>query len=103
MHVELRLCLSKKFEIEANVERYLPHTSDDDDTRYRPRQEIEEARKRDPVKILAEQLRQVGILTDDLDEEIRGEARQVVDRATDEVDSAPYPGTEDFYQHVYAP
>lgn len=89
--------------IEANVERYLPHTSDDDDTRYRPRQEIEEARKRDPVKILAEQLRQVGILTDDLDEEIRGEARQVVDRATDEVDSAPYPGTEDFYQHVYAP
>jgi 2-oxoisovalerate dehydrogenase E1 component alpha subunit len=88
--------------IEASVERYLPHTSDDDDTRYRSRQEIEEARKRDPVKILADQLRQIGALSDELDQEIRQDARQTVDHATDQVDSAPYPGTEDFYKHVYA-
>ena len=34
--------------IEAHVERYLPHTSDDDDTRYRPPEELEEARKPRP-------------------------------------------------------
>lgn len=88
--------------IEANVERYLPHTSDDDDTRYRSREEIEEARKRDPVKILSEQLRQIGELSEELDQEIHREARQTVDEATDEVDSAPYPGAEDFFEHVYA-
>ena len=88
--------------IEASVERYLPHTSDDDDTRYRPSEEIEEARKRDPVKILADQLRQIGALSEDLDQEIHQEARQIVDEATDEVDSAPYPGTEEFFKHVYA-
>ncbi|MDP6454183.1 MAG: thiamine pyrophosphate-dependent dehydrogenase E1 component subunit alpha [SAR202 cluster bacterium] len=89
--------------IEASVERYLPHTSDDDDTRYRAPEEIEEARKRDPVKILAEQLQQIGALSDDLDKEIHLEARKAVDEATDQVDSAPYPGIEDFYEHVYAP
>jgi 2-oxoisovalerate dehydrogenase E1 component alpha subunit len=89
--------------IEASVERYLPHTSDDDDTLYRSREELEEARKRDPVKILADQLRQIDALSDDLDDEIHKEARQVVDEATEQVDSAPYPGTDDFYEHVYAP
>ncbi|MDP6512291.1 MAG: thiamine pyrophosphate-dependent enzyme, partial [SAR202 cluster bacterium] len=66
-------------------------------------EEIEEARKRDPVKILAEQLQQIGALSDDLDKEIHLEARKAVDEATDQVDSAPYPGIEDFYEHVYAP
>ena len=42
--------------VETMVERYLPHTSDDDDSRYRLREDIEEARKRDPVKILGQQL-----------------------------------------------
>ena len=32
--------------IEAQVERYLPHTSDDDDSIYRSAQEIEEAKKK---------------------------------------------------------
>ena len=36
--------------IEARVERYLPHTSDDDDRRYRSLDEIKEARKRDPYR-----------------------------------------------------
>ena len=88
--------------IAASVERYLPHTSDDADPRYRPSEEIEEARKRDPVKILADQLRQIGALSEDLDQEIHQEARQIVDEATDEVDSAPFPGTEEFFKHVYA-
>ena len=88
--------------IEARVERYLPHTSDDDDTRYRPREEIAEARKRDPLTIFAAQLRQTGLLTDELDERLRAAARAAVNRATDEVESAPYPGVEDFYERVYA-
>ena len=88
--------------IEARVERYLPHTSDDDDTRYRPRAEIEEARKRDPLTIFSAQLRQTGLLTDDLDARLRAEAAAAVNRATDETESAPYPGVEDFYKRVYA-
>ncbi len=88
--------------IEAHVERYLPHTSDDDDTRYRSSEEIEEARKRDPLIALSSQLRDSGLLTDDADNEFRAEATRIVNEATDTVESAPYPGVDDFGEHVYA-
>ena len=84
------------------VERYLPHTSDDDDSRYRPPQELEEAKKRDPLKILSSQLTELGSLSPELDAEYLAEARRVVDEATDHVEGAPYPGTEGFHDHVYA-
>ena len=88
--------------IEAHVERYLPHTSDDDDTRYRPREEMEEARKRDPLKILSDQLRDLGVLTDDIEQDFQSEARTTVNQATDTVESAPYPQPTHFHKHVYA-
>ena len=87
--------------IEAHVERYLPHTSDDDDTRYRAAEEIEEARNRDPLLVLSGQLKAAGVLTDDLDGEFRAEAMRIVNEATDAVESAPYPEVDDFDEHVY--
>ena len=87
--------------IEAQVERYLPHTSDDDDSRYRPRADIEEARKRDPLKLLKKRLMATGGLTDEADQTFVADARREVDEATDFADAAPYPGTESFYDHVY--
>ena len=77
--------------IEAHVERYLPHTSDDDDTRYRPREELEEARKRDPLKILSDQLRAIGVLTDQIQDDFQTEARTIVNHATDTVESPHTP------------
>jgi len=38
--------------IEARTYRYMPNTSNDDDTRYRERDEVEEWRQRDPVALL---------------------------------------------------
>ena len=87
--------------IEAHVERYLPHTSDDDDTRYRPPEELEEARKRDPLKILAAQLRESGTLSDEMDDAFQSEARRIVNEATDIVESAPYPSAQGFDLGVY--
>ena len=88
--------------IEAMVERYLPHTSDDDDSRYRSREEIEEARRRDPLRILKERMTEIDALTEEMDQSIHQEARREVDEATDLVDALPYPGTEDFHRHVYS-
>ena len=88
--------------IEAMVERYLPHTSDDDDRRYRAREEIEEARKRDPLKILARQLTKLGLLDEELDKKLHDDARREINEATDFVEAASYPGTQDFYDHVYS-
>ena len=89
--------------IEAVVERYLPHTSDDDDTRYRPREEIEEAKKNDPLRILKDQLESVDALSKQLDEEIRETANRAINEATDTAEAAPYADPAGFYDNLYAP
>ena len=88
--------------VEAMVERYLPHTSDDDDSRYRSKEELERARRRDPLELLRERLMGMGVLDDERDREIVAAARVTVDEATDYAEEAPYPGTDDFFEHVYA-
>ena len=88
--------------IEAMVERHLPHTSDDDDRKYRDAEEIEEARKRDPLAILKERLEGLGALSEDADKGLHDAARREVNEATDFAEAAPYPDTDGFYDHVYA-
>ena len=85
------------------VERYLPHTTDDDDSRYRAREELEEARKRDPLVLLRDQLMAAVLLTDETDRRFGEAARREVNAATDAVEAAPYPDTDGFFEHVYAP
>ena len=89
--------------IEAMVERYLPHTSDDDDSRYRSKEELEEARKRDPLRLLRDLLVGDGTLTGEMDENIRQEAKREVNEATELAESAPYPDSGGFSDHVCAP
>ena len=88
--------------VEAMVERYLPHTSDDDDRRYRAAEEIEEARKRDPLKILKERLEEVGALSEATDQQFHADAKSQVNDATEFAESAAYPSVDGFYDHVYA-
>ena len=88
--------------VEFDVERYLPHTSDDDDTVYRDREEIEEARKRDPLEKLRGLLTAAGALTEERDAEMRRAARAEVDAATDAAEAAPFPDAADFLRHVTA-
>ncbi len=49
--------------LEMMVERFMPHTTDDDDRRYRPEGEVERAKERDPVITLRRTLIEEGILT----------------------------------------
>ena len=88
--------------IEARVERYLPHTSDDDDTRYRSEEELSLARLHDPLSLLRVRLTAAGLLSTAQDEEMRSDAMRQVNEATEYVESAPYPSTDTFGSHVYA-
>ena len=87
--------------IEARVERYLPHTSDDDDTRYRSEEELSQARLHDPLALLHDRLMAAGVLSAQQDEEMRSDAMRQVNEATDYVETAPYPSTHTFGDHVY--
>ena len=87
--------------VELDVERYLPHTSDDDDSVYRAPEEIAEARKRDPLLKLRGLLSGVGLLSDERDEELRDSARAEVDAATDAAEAAPFPPDDDVFKRVF--
>jgi len=88
--------------IEANLERYLPHTSDDDDSIYRDPAEIEEAKKRDPLILLKTQLLKDNLISQSEDDIIRDEARRLVDEATEAAENADYPDISEFDKHVYS-
>ncbi len=88
--------------LEMSVERLMPHTTDDDDRRYRSPEELEEARTRDPKATLRKYLLETGHLTESEDERLHAEARAQVDRATESAEAAPFPDPSTFYKHLYA-
>ena len=87
--------------VEFDVERYLPHTSDDDDAVYRTREEIMAARERDPLKKLQALLLSSGLIDDKSDTIIQGKAKGIVNEATEFAEAAPYPTPEDLFDHLY--
>jgi 2-oxoisovalerate dehydrogenase E1 component alpha subunit len=87
--------------IEAKTYRFFPHTSDDDDRTYRTREEVEEAKHRDPLHLFEHYLRTHGILEKDRVEEIAAEIKADVDRQIDEAWSAPDPDPDSLLRHLY--
>ncbi len=83
--------------VEAVVERFLPHTSDDDP------EDLEGIRDLDPIPATEKILRASGTLDDALDEEIKSLAQKIVNQATEDAENAPFPEPQDFYEQVYAP
>ncbi|WCN36873.1 thiamine pyrophosphate-dependent dehydrogenase E1 component subunit alpha [Aneurinibacillus uraniidurans] len=88
--------------IEAVTYRLVPHSSDDDDRAYRSREEVEDAKKKDPLLRFASYLREVGLLDDATEKEIGERVAHEVDEATEYAENAPYPAPEDTLRHVYA-
>lgn len=86
--------------VELRVERLLPHTTDDDHTRYRSQEDIERMRDLDPLPITESLLKRHGILDVATDEEFKEWARQAVDDATDASETLPFPQIADMYTGV---
>ena len=89
--------------IETKVERLLPHTSNDDDTRYRSREELDRIRQqRDPVPLFRKRLLSEGVLSDELLARISAGIAAEVDEAQRSATAAPAPLPADTLKHVYA-
>jgi 2-oxoisovalerate dehydrogenase E1 component alpha subunit len=87
--------------VELIVERYLPHTSDDDDSVYRDRAEIDEARKHDPLGKLRALLEGEGLLTAERADDLLRAAQAEVDAATDAAEAAPFPPDDDVLERLF--
>jgi 2-oxoisovalerate dehydrogenase E1 component alpha subunit len=88
--------------IEARLYRLAPHTSDDDERRYRSEAEIAEARQHDPLPRYERALRARGVLNDTLLAEIRERVAREMAEAERFAEASPPPRPEDATLHVYA-
>jgi len=88
--------------IEAKTYRLVPHTSDDDDRRYRSREEVEEWSKKDPISRFQTYLEEQNLLDEKTQDELAKKAAQEVDDATEYAENAPLPDPETALRHVFA-
>jgi 2-oxoisovalerate dehydrogenase E1 component alpha subunit len=88
--------------IEANVPRLTPHSSDDDDRRYRPESEREEARSRDPIDVFRTYLFSHNLVSDAGLASMRARVEATVADAYTQAEAAAEPEPETAFDHVYA-
>ncbi|UTL71217.1 3-methyl-2-oxobutanoate dehydrogenase subunit alpha [Bacillus halotolerans] len=88
--------------IETISYRLTPHSSDDDDSSYRGREEVEEAKKSDPLFTYQAYLKEIGLLTEEIEQTMLDEIMAIINEATDEAENAPYAGPESALDYVYA-
>ncbi|MBL3646589.1 MULTISPECIES: 3-methyl-2-oxobutanoate dehydrogenase subunit alpha [Bacillus] len=88
--------------IETISYRLTPHSSDDDDSSYRGRDEVEEAKKSDPLLTYQAYLKETGLLSDEIEQTMLDEIMAIINEATDEAENAPYAAPESALDYVYA-
>jgi 2-oxoisovalerate dehydrogenase E1 component alpha subunit len=88
--------------IEAKTYRLVPHSSSDDDRRYRSREELAEWTKRDPIDRHRTYLEENGVLDAAGADELKARADAEVKEALALAESQPDPAPESAYRHVFA-
>ena len=89
------------YAIEAMTYRIAPHGAADFLERYRTKEEIAEWRQRDPIGLVEPRLLDAGVSEDTLDE-IKREAKSIVDEAVKFAEESPEPEIAELYTDVYA-
>ena len=87
--------------IEAKVFRYYGHFQGDPEP-YRPKGEVDSLREQDPIPAYAGKLQQEGLLTGELEQEIRTRVTARIDEAFEFARNSAYPEAEEAFQHVFS-
>jgi 2-oxoisovalerate dehydrogenase E1 component alpha subunit len=88
--------------IEAKVLRLTSHSSDDDQRRYRPAEDLAAEKERDSIMSFRVQLEDLGVLRPEDADEIRAELVRELDIAEAEAEAAPLPTPESAMTNVLA-
>jgi len=88
--------------IEAKVTRLTAHSSDDQQTKYRSAEELAAERGHDALPRFREQLREAGVLTEEIEARLVAGIKAAVEDATDYAESQPDPDPATATRYVYA-
>lgn len=89
--------------LEARTYRLRPHTSNDDDSHYRTREEVEAWRERDPLERYRALLERDGVLDAGTAAALAAAVEREVDAAERVALAAPEPAPDTALDHLYAP
>ena len=87
--------------VEMLVYRYGAHSSADDDSRYRPKEEVEMWRRRDPILRLERLMKKRGVWDEAQDTELREDLKAELTRAVKEAEAAGDIPTAWMFEDVY--
>lgn len=87
--------------IEARTYRFDPHTTNDDDRKYRTRAEVDKWRSQDPILRFAAYLKEHNILSNEDDEALKEEAKATMLEAARVAEAAPEPEGSTALRYVY--
>lgn len=89
--------------IEARCHRFMGHSmSDPVHGVYRTKEEVEEAKEKDPIRIFIDELKERDLLDDDELNALDDRAHEEVEDASSFADASPEPDAEELYRDVYA-
>lgn len=88
--------------VEFDVYRYGPHSSADDDSVYRSREEVEAAKKRDPIDRMRRFLERQGLWDDDREERLKADIKAEFDAAIKQAEAAGKQLPDAMFDDVYA-
>ncbi|MDH5673083.1 MAG: thiamine pyrophosphate-dependent enzyme [Myxococcales bacterium] len=88
--------------IELVTYRLGPHTTSDDPTVYRDKEEVERHQKRDPVKRLRRYLERQGVWSDEAEQAFAAEVDAELKRAIEKAEATPPPSIASMFEDVFA-
>lgn len=87
--------------IECLTYRMSDHTTADDASRYRPKEEVEMWRPKDPLLRLKLYMEKKGLLTDAYQKEMEDASKSAVDEAVKTAEAIPHPEPKDMFAYTY--
>lgn len=87
----------------TDVVRLLAHSSSDDQTKYRSKEELERDRQRDPIHRMKDALIEAGMLTEEEFATMEQSVTDEVNEATDIAEAKPLPDASTAMDYIYSP
>ena len=88
--------------IECFTYRMCDHSTSDDASRYRPKEEMEAWAKKDPIERLEKYMRKKGLLDDAYKGKVLKHSQDAVENSVTEFEKMPMPDPKDIFKYVFA-
>ncbi len=88
--------------IECFTYRMCDHSTSDDASKYRPKEEMDEWTKKDPIDRLEKYMRKKNLLDDVYKEKTLNNSKEIIEKAVTEFEKIPAPDPKDIFKYVFA-